>query len=320
MKRLLDSGLAILGLVCLWALVGCQRPGDVAEVDAAKTQVRQQPNSPGAWVALGKAYLQASRYNDAFIAYRGALRIDDKSFEALCGVGEASLRLGDAQGALQWAARALDRRPDDPAALGLRGRARLAMGQTEGALVDLERAASLDSSLLENRLALVNVYRARNQPDRALNQAAKIAAQFPEEARAHHLYAMLLDAAERLPEAEQEYRRALLLDNSLTAAKFALALNLVHQNRRLDEARRLAAEVDAAQPGEGTAAGLAGWALFLSGKQEQGLRELTLVYKKYPRNVQVVVWIKAAALRSGNTELAEAAGKTLQALTAVPPS
>lgn len=320
MKRLLDFGLLVLGLVGLGVLSGCQRPAEVAAIDVARAQVRRQPNSPDAWIGLGKAYLQASRYNDAFIAYRGALRIDEHNYEALCGVGEASLRLGDAQGALQWAARALDRRPDDPAALGLRGRARLARGQTEGALTDLERAVSLNSSLIENRLALVNVYRARNQPDRALNQAAKIVAQFPEEARAHHLYAMLLDGAGRLSEAEQEYRRALQLDNSLTAAKFALALNLVHQNRRLDEARRLAAEVDAAQPGEGTAAGLAGWALFLSGKQEQGLRELTLVYKKYPRNAQVVVWIKAAALRSGNTELAEAAGKTLQALTAGPPS
>jgi cytochrome c-type biogenesis protein CcmH/NrfG len=319
MNRFLALGFALAASAAMGSLAGCRNQVASGDMGAAQIRVRQQPNTPDAWVSLGKAYLKAQRYNDAFIAYRGALRIDEHSFEALCGLGEASVRLGDAQGALQWAGRALERKPDDPKALGLRGRARLAMGQTDQALPDLERAASLDPSDLETRLALVSAYRTAQQPDRALNQAAKVAAQFPEEARAHYVYAALLDAGGRLPEAEQEYRQALRLDGSMTGAKFALALALIHQNKHLDEARRLAAEVDAAQPGDGTAAGLAAWALFASGKQEQGLRELAMVYKKHPGNVQVVVWIKSAALKAGNTDLAEAASKTLQAMGASPP-
>jgi len=319
MNRLLAVSLVLGVLTATWSVVGCGKRVVSPDLEAAQARVRRQPSTPDAWVSLGEAYLKAHRHNDAFIAYRRALRIDEHSFDALCGLGEASLRLGDAYGALEWAERALQRKPNDPGALGLRGRARLAMGRINQGLPDLERAAGLDHSLLETRLALVSAYHASRQSDRALSQAAKLATQFPEEARAHYLYAALLEAKGRLPEAEREYREAVRLDGKLNSAKFALALALIHQNKRLDEARRLAIEVDAVEPGDGTAAGLAAWALFLSGKQEEGLRELALVHRKHPGNRQVVVWIKSGALQAGNTELAEAAAKTLQAMSAARP-
>ena len=315
MKRYLALAGVLLALAAIYLPAGgCRKPSSGSGgVEAALAQTRHQPQAPDAWVALGQAYLDAKLYNDSFLAFRQATRYDQKNFEALRGLGEASLQLGDAQGAMDWCGRALALKPNDPAALGLRGRARLAMNQLDQALPDLERAANLDSSLVEVRLALLSVYHAQHQDDLALNQAAKLTAQFPSEPRARFAYGALLERQDRLGEAEKQYRETLRLDPDQRTAKLALALALVHQHKQLDEARRLAAEVDAADPENGTAAGLAAWALFLSGKQNEGLRELAQVYKRHPNNIQVVLWIKEAALQAGQTELAEAAGKALQA-------
>ncbi len=320
MKCNLSLALALMApaAICLLA-GGCQQPAPNG-VEAALARTRHQPQAPDAWAALGQAYLDTKLYNDAFVAYRKATRLDQKNFEALRGLGEASLRLGDAQGALDWSGRALAFKPRDPVALGLRGRARLALDQVDQARPDLERAANLDPSLVEVRLALLTAYHASEQDLLAINQAAKLTAQFPSEPRARFAYAALLEKQKRLAEAERQYRETLRLDPDHKSAKFALALALVHQHKQLAEARRLAAEVDAADSDSGTAAGLAAWALFLSGKQEEGLRELALVYKRHPGNMQVVLWIKEAALKAGRSELAEAASKTLQAARVRTPS
>ena len=314
MKRsvVLALALGVLAAICLLT-GGCRQSGAAGSPEAARARTRQQPQSAAARVALGRACLDAKLYNDAFIAYREAANLDQKNFEALHGLGEASLLLGDAQGALTWAARALALKPDDAGALGLRGRARLATNQVEQALPELERAANLDPSLIDVRLALLSAYHAAHQDDQALAQAAKLTVQFPSDPRVRFAYGALLEKRELPAEAEKQYREALRLDPNHRVARFALALVLVHQHRQFSEARRLAAEVDASGPDNGTAAGLGAWALFLSGKQEEGLRELALVYKRHPENMQLVVWIREAALKAGQTELAEAAGKTLQA-------
>ncbi len=314
MRRSLAVLLSVGLLAAVWAVTaGCPSAPPSDSLEALRQQVRRQPESAEARVALGQAYLKAKLYNDAFIAYREAADLDPKHFGALRGLAETSLQLGDAQGALDWIGRALALQPNDPAALGLRGRARLATRQVAQALPDLERAANLDPNLLEVRLALLTAYRAARQDAQALNQAAKLAAQFPSDPRVRFAYGTVLDRQGRIGEATLQYRETLRLDPDHRAAKFALALALVQQRTQLDEARRLAAEVDAAGPGDGTAAGLAARALFLSGKQEEGLRELGLVYRRHPENMQVVQWIKEAALQAGRPEIAEAADNTLRA-------
>lgn len=314
MNRLFALGLVgmVAAGLCLLA-VGCGRRS-AGGVEGARARVESQP-SADSWLALGQAYTHAQQYNDAFIAFRQALGYDASNFDALCGLSEASLYLADVQSAAQWANRALERRPDAPAALGLRGRARLASGDTAAALPDLERAASQDSSLLETRLALVAAYRSGRQSDLALNQAAKLAAQFGDQARVHYAYGVLLDERRQWPQAEREYREAVRLDPQMTAAKFALVLVLLNQHKGYDEAQKLAREIDGAAPGDGTAAGLAAWARFLSGQQQQGMRDLLEAYRRHSGNLQIIRWIQAAAVRMGRVDLADAASKTIDQMT-----
>jgi tetratricopeptide (TPR) repeat protein len=313
MNRWFILGLAVaVGTGACLLGPGCGRP--VGEVAQARARAERQPTA-AAWVALGQAYARAQKFNDAFVAYRQALRRDPRDFDALCGLGEASLRLADAQGALTWADRALAVRADAPTALAVRGRARLARGDAAAALPDLQQAVTLDSSALEPRLALISAYLTLGQPDAALAQASATAAHFPNEGRGHYVYAALLDARRQWPQAEHEYREALRLDPENPAIKLALAVVLLNQHKGYDEAQHLARDVAAAAPGDGGAAGLAAWALFLSGKQDAGLRALMQAYQEHPHNLQIVRWIQTAATQTGRPDLADAAAKAIAQMT-----
>jgi tetratricopeptide (TPR) repeat protein len=314
MNRLFSVGMAMamVGGMCLLAS-GCTWRAALGGGDA-RAQVERHP-TPEGWLALGQGYMTAKQFNDAFIAYRQALLLDSRSFEARCGLAEASLHLGDPHTALQWAEGALALRANAPTAVGLRGRARLALGDPTAALPDLEGAASADATQFETRLALVSAYQAQRRPDLARNQAAKLAGQFPQEARGHYVYALLLSQGRQWPQAEHEYREALRLDPTLTNAKLELAVVLVNEHKNYEEAERLATEVDAAVPGDGSAAGLAAWAQFLSGKQEAGLRALITAYQDHRYNVQIIRWIRDAALQMGRIDLATAADKEIDEAT-----
>ena len=324
MKRRLVGGLAVVigAGVCLLG-AGCSRHlakagGDATahEVRDARARVERDPTA-AAWVALGQAYLKQGdeRDNDAFIAFRQALRLESHNAEALGGLGEAELRLGDAQDALVWADRALAAQADAAAPLGVRGRARLAEGAATGAVPDLERAVNLDPSLLEARLSLISAYVELRRTDQALSQANQIVTRFPKEPRGHYAYAALLDARQQWAGAEHEYREGLRLDPSNTAMKLFLALLLFNQHKNYEEVQHLANEVDAAAPGDGSAAGLAAWALFLSGKQDGGMRALLQANHNHPRNLQILRWIKTGADQTGRPEVAEAATKDIDQLT-----
>jgi tetratricopeptide (TPR) repeat protein len=285
-------------------------------ISAARARVDRDPTAP-AWVALGQAYLQAQNKhnNDAFIAFRQALRLDSHNAEAMGGLAEAELRLGDAQDALVWANRTLAVTADDPAAIGVRGRARLAEGDAPEALPDLERALDLDPSLLEARLALITAYLELHKTDQAQAEAVQTVARFPEEARGHYAYAAILDARSRWPEAEQQYRAGLRLDPTNATMKMLLAALLFNQHKDYDEVQRLATQVDAVAPGDGSAAGLAAQALYLSGKQDAGMRALYKANAAHPRNLQILRWIKAGADETGRPEISDAAAKDIARLT-----
>jgi cytochrome c-type biogenesis protein CcmH/NrfG len=285
------------------------------ELPALRLRTEHQPNTPDAWVALGKAYFAQKRYNDAFITYRRAIELDAKSFEALYGLGECCYFLSDPQSGMEWAVKALARRPNSPAALGLRGRLKLAQSDVAGALPDMEKAVAQDPAQLETRLALVTVYRMQKRSDLALGQAVKMVQQYPQEGRAHYVCGSLLEEKGETAAAEAEYRGALKCDGKLVRAKYALAHLLVRESHGLDEASRLAAEVAAEAEGDGTPAGLAAWALFRSGKQDEGLQALGRAYDQHKDNLQILVWINQAATQMGKVELANASAEAIRTLT-----
>lgn len=294
--------LLLAGAVLL--LVGCKPPAP-RELANARKRVEQQPHTAHAWNALGRAYMSEKMYNDAYIAFKRALALDDRDYDARYGLAEACYFLADPQSGLGWIKLALERKPNEPAAIGLRGRLYLASGDVKRAVVDLEKAANLDPSLVDVRLALINAYRFQNRLDAALSQAEKLMQFFPGDARVHWVYGALLDQKGRLSEAEAQFRAAVEHDPSMTKAKYSLASVLVRSGKKLQEAERLAREVAEEGLGDGLPEGLAARALFLQGRRDQALRDLARACDQHPRNLQLLVWLYEMAKEMGQKEVAD---------------
>jgi len=305
---------ALLTASVLVILTGGCREKSSSSLSGSRMQTEQQPNMPETWIALGDAYAEKKMYNDAFIAYKRAVELESQNFEALLGLAESCFQLQDPETGLEWVTQALGLRPEEPAALGLRGRLYLISGKLDQALPDLENAVNQDPSLLETRLALIAAYRTKGRNRQALNQAAKTVKHFPTSARAHSSYAALLEVAKELDRAEEEYRLAIKHDPGLLRAKFGLASLLVRRKKDLEEARRLSLEVDAEGPGDGTARGLAAWSYYLQGKERDALRELIQVHQQHRENLTVLLWINQVASDMGERDVARAAAANIRAI------
>lgn len=309
---------AMLGAGTVLVLGGCSpREPELArdlpeEVVAAQERADKQPNSPDAWNALGESYAEAEMYNDAYMAFKQAWVLNQKSLDALHGLARSSLQLHNPQKAHQWVRKALALNPRDGEALGMRGEVRLAEGNVEGAHADLTAASRLGPLTLNSSLALTGVYMQQGRRDQALKQAAETTRRFPLKAAAHHNYAALLDQLGRGREAEEEYRLALECNPGALRDKLLLAQLLVRSSRKLDEARKLALEVAAKAPGDGTPAAVAARALYLKGQREQSLKELLGIQAEHPTNMQVLIWIYEEAKATHNTEVAAAAASVIQ--------
>ena len=278
----------------------------------------QEPSSLADWLAVAAGHEQAKRYNDAFIAYKQALALNAQSYEALYGLAESCWRLADPESGLEWIRQALELKPGDAQAQGLRGRLRMSSGRLAEGISDMEQALARDADQVDTQLALVQAYEFRKQPAQALARAAAAVQRFPRHAEAHHLYGRLLSQDRQLPEAEQHFREALKLDPAMAIAKLSLAALLVDQHKDLEGARRLAQEAAAKGDDLGTAAGVAAWALFLQGSKKEALSELTKVATDHPRNLAVLVMLKRAAVELDESDLASRVDKVIRELTAPP--
>ena len=296
----------ILAGVALALGAGCGRR-EAAPVDAGWQQVQANPNSAQAQIQLGDAYAAEEQYNEAFIHFRQAWDIDMTSFDAACKLAQISLRLSDPHTGLEWIDQALEINSQSAEACELKGRLLMTKGTPREAIPVLKKAVELDPELLVAHLNLVTVYKSTGQPKAATEVGAEAVAIGPEEASAHFAYADALEMAGQDDLAEQHYRRAIELDPDLADPKLRLALLLTRNNKFLTEAYELAKEAQKLDPADGMAEATAGWILFLSGEEREGLKALQNAARSHPFNHRI--WFRfAQALKSaGHKESAQRA-------------
>ena len=306
-------------ILALFCMVGCKPGPEKYRVSpglqAARLRVTTQPHTPDAWVSLGQAYTTDGLYNDAYIAYKKAWGMDQKNAEALRGLAEASLSLGNPQTGMGWVKQALALDSTDAASIGLRGRLKFAQGDVPGAMADITYAGKLGPLALKDSLALTNLYLAQRNPSQGLAEAADTVRRFPLEGQAHHNYAVLLDNQKRWNDAEDEYRLAFKCDpKGNLKDKLYLAQLLVRQKQKLDEARTLALEVATQEPMNGVPAAVASRALYLKGDKQSGYKELLNVQREFSNNVMILYWIYEESKELGDKPVEEAVGQVLSNL------
>lgn len=149
---------------------------------------------------------------------------DDRSDLAL-RVGNAELGAGAVSAALQTAQGLASARPDDPHRLVLLGQSYTAAGRLQPAETSFRRALSLDPDSFDAAFGLARLH-TLTDPATALAEFRRLAARRPNDAALLTDLGVAYDLGGRSAEAQEAYRRALLLDPSLVSTQVDLGLSM----------------------------------------------------------------------------------------------
>jgi tetratricopeptide (TPR) repeat protein len=280
----------MLAAALVLLLCGCRaQETPLSRVEAA---ARSNPNPPAAFIELGNAYAGASRYNDAFVAHSAAIRLDPHSFDAACALTTDLLNLGSPRDAILWARRAISLRPKSLRAHELAGQCLLAAETPDAAIEELRKAVAIDPSSFIARLNLTSAYAMKGDIRAALSQSQEVLRLRPKDVTAHFAAADIQERAGNLAAAEAEFARAVGLDPNSADSKLRLAMVLIREHKDFPSARSLAQQADRIDPGDGTPAALAAWALYLNGDRLDGTVELQSAAMAHPYTA--FVWLRLA--------------------------
>ena len=229
---------------------------------------------------------EAQQFNAAYAAYKQVLEKSPKSVHALLRLADCSLWLGDSETGLVWVDKVLRLAPHSAPAWEKKGEPLLAWRKPREAIKALDKALALDGQMNLARLNLSIAYQTLGDNKKAVSIAEQAVDLDPKDPEPHFRLAAALQAARRTAEAEAEYRRTLALKPDHRDALMSLSRLLVVQRSRLAEARQLAQKRDNLDPGNGEAAVLAAWALYLSGDHKPALQELEQVARAHPSNFE----------------------------------
>ncbi len=263
--------------------------------------------SPSTLMAEADKVFDQGRYNDAYSMYRQVVERDPKNVHALIRLAECCLWLQDAERGLEWINKALDVDPHSAVAWEKKGELLLARGDAAKAAQCFKKALSYDGNLNVARLNLSIAYEAMGKIEKAIEVAREAVALQPRAAEPHVKLAMALQAAKKYDEAEAELRRAIALDPKHVIARVTLARMLIGRKKDLQQARKLAQEADRLDPGNGEAAVLAAWALYLSGEKKSALRELEQVARAHPTNFEAWALLARGLRELGHDDAARKA-------------
>ncbi len=165
--------------------------GRAADAEQAyRSALERAPNYTLARANLGNLLMDAGRFDEGVAAYEEGIALDPKNAELMNGLGWRFEQKGDRDRALSWYGRALDTAPNFPAARINRANLLIALGRLGDAEKDARAAVEQSPQSAQALFILGNIYALSGRRD----------------------------------EAAAQYRHALELDPSLTAAKDNLAL------------------------------------------------------------------------------------------------
>ena len=126
-----------------------------------------------------EALAHRGAYHEALAQLSEAIRLDGDDPRLQVRAGELYLAVGDLPRARQQAEEGLDRDIDFGSAWALRGRVMRQAGDVPQALADLHRALERQPNDQQILLEVAELYRMRNQPDRALVALQRLADTYP---------------------------------------------------------------------------------------------------------------------------------------------
>ena len=304
--------------ICLFsiALAGCS--DDPAETKRAA-------------LVKGNQYLENQQLNEAIIEFRRAIQIDPNFGEARKQLSAAYLESGDARNALREVVRAADLLPSDAelqlragnmllaasqfedargradrilashsnhaGALVLRGNALANLRDLDGALKELEEAASAAPAdgLIRSNIGIVQL--ARGEQDKAEESFRKATELAPSAPAAYVSYANYLQAARRPGEAEEQLKKAFRVAPADVNVNRALAILYLTTNRTTNAEPHLKALAGASSNADARFALARFYAA--TNRREDAMRELRTLAAAKPTYVDASLQIASIHYSSG---------------------
>ncbi|MFN2500635.1 MAG: tetratricopeptide repeat protein [Pyrinomonadaceae bacterium] len=218
--------------------------GDLASAKAElEGVVKLAPRSTSAKINLAKVFIAERNYSEALGLYESAFNTDNRSFDAINGIVNMSVRLNQfvsAHNRIDQLIASNQGRHDFVAALHyLKSTIYAAEKNNAAAEVQLNAAISLDENYLPAYSAYAALLVQQNRADEAVQQYKRILDKSPV-AQTYTMLGILQDSLGRTNEAENSYRKALELSPESPIAANNLAWIIADNRGNLDEALRLA--------------------------------------------------------------------------------
>ncbi len=205
--------------------------------------VRLTPRSSGAMVNLAKVFIAEKNAAAALDLYEKAYAADTKNFDAISGIVNMSIQMGQTEKAHARIAAFIDAnagKGDVIAALRyLNATVFTAEKNNPAAEKELMASIELDADYLPAYSAYASLLTSQNRTDEALAQYKKVIEKKPA-AQVYTMIGILEDGRGNTAEAEANYRKALDIAPDSAIAANNLAWLLADHSGNLDEALRLA--------------------------------------------------------------------------------
>ncbi len=209
-----------------------------ASVSQIQDEIKQHPDSPKLYVALGLAYWDRNDYPHALEAFQSAVKISPASAEAHNWLGVARLEKGDLPGAVAEFRKAISLDPKYTRAYTNLGSALAKNGDMAEAVVIFQKALALEPDNLVAHMNLGVALRETGNAKGALVHVRRVAQREPNNANVQYVLGQTLQQSADLPGAIEAFENVVRIDPEFHEAYYALSMALKQQAASLRKPRQ----------------------------------------------------------------------------------
>lgn len=267
-----------------------------------QSAIQMVPENMTVRLALADAWLRLNQPDKAVATLKPVADAAPGEIAELLGV--AYLRAGNPEGAREWTERALESRPQSPRLRLQMAQARIAAGDSDGAINELSAMLGAGELRGQATAALVRLHVARGELDQAMSVSESLASQEPNNPIAPYLTGtVLLAQGGKVRQAGEQFERALALDPGYVAAELALA-SVLGAEGKSDAAKAHLEHVLSVSPANSTA--YLGLAMLAQGRGDDAAvrRNLQSAYDSRPSDPQFAILQVRQLIESGAADKA----------------
>jgi tetratricopeptide (TPR) repeat protein len=240
-------------------------------------------------------------------AYSRALALEPTSTSALDGLVIVYVAKGDIKLAVSRAEAEVARRPEDADVLQIAAWVHQRAGNVAAAEKHLIRCIEVAPDRIKAYEALGTLYAQQNRLPDALTKFEEVSRRRPKSVPSHTMVAMLLEAQNRIDEAQRRYELVMALDQHATVAANNLAYLYIERGQKLDQALQLAQAAKAGRPDDPDINDTLGWVYYKRGLPQLARDPLEQSVKTDPKNPTYQYHLGLTLLKLGEQAGAKAA-------------